>query len=135
MTRLFLTEKIETVALKEVPLRLLAHLGDAVLHLYERERQILQAANAKQMHNRVSLRVNAEKQARLLDGILPKLSYDELDLVRRARNLKGANYRKAEQTAYRKATALEALVGHLYLTDSVRLAEILALTTACRSGD
>ena len=128
MSRLFLTSDIKATDVNEIPLRNLAHLGDAVFHLFEREREILQSANAKQMHNRVTLRVNAEKQAGLLFHITPRLTPAESDVVRRARNLKAANYRKGEQSSYRQATAFEALVGYLYLVDTDRLKEILHWT-------
>ncbi|MDR3616689.1 MAG: ribonuclease III domain-containing protein [Candidatus Obscuribacterales bacterium] len=128
MSRLFLSAAIKTTDVNEIPLRNLAHLGDAVFHLFEREREILQSANAKQMHNRVTMRVNAEKQAVLLFQIAPRLNSVENDIVRRARNLKAANYRKGEQAAYRQATAFEALVGYLYLTDTQRLKEVLHWT-------
>jgi len=109
-------------------MRLLAHLGDAVFHLYEREREILSASSAKQMHNRVTSRVNAERQAQLLDQISPALNPLELDITRRARNVKAANYKKGDQSAYRKATAFEALIGYLYLSDLTRLQEVLDST-------
>jgi ribonuclease-3 family protein len=128
VSRLFLPTDLKTTAVNELPLRNLAHLGDAVFHLFEREREILQSANAKQMHNRVTMRVNAEKQAVLLFQITPRLNSVENDIVRRARNLKAANYRKGEQASYRQATAFEALVGYLYLTDTQRLKEVLHWT-------
>lgn len=128
MSRLFLLSEIKTTDVNDLPLRNLAHLGDAVFHLFEREREILQSANAKQMHNRVTLRVNAEKQADLLLQLLPRLNSTESEIIRRARNMKAANYRKGEQSAYRQATAFEALVGYLYLTDLDRLKQILHWT-------
>jgi len=134
VSRLFLSADINTTDVNEIPLRNLAHLGDAVFHLFEREREILQSANAKQMHNRVTLRVNAEKQAVLLFQITPRLNSVESDVVRRARNLKAANYRKGEQASYRHATAFEALVGYLYLTDLDRLKTILNWTLEQRKA-
>jgi ribonuclease-3 family protein len=128
VSRLFLATELKTADVNEIPLRNLAHLGDAVFHLFEREREILQSANAKQMHNRVTMRVNAEKQAVLLFQVAPRLNPGETDIVRRARNLKAANYRKGEQASYRQATAFEALIGYLYLTDVIRLKEILNWT-------
>jgi ribonuclease-3 family protein len=134
VSRLFLSTDIKATDVNEIPLRNLAHLGDAVFHLFEREREILQSANAKQMHNRVTLRVNAEKQSVLLFQIAPRLNTVENDIVRRARNLKAANYRKGEQASYRQATAFEALVGYLYLTDTDRLKEVLHWTLETVSG-
>ncbi len=130
MNRLFLNQEITAAQVHDVPLRILAHLGDAVFHLYEREREILSASSAKQMHNRVTSRVNADRQAQLLDQIADGLSDHELDITRRARNIKAANYKKGDQSAYRKATAFEALLGYLYLTDLKRLQEVLDSTLA-----
>ncbi len=118
------------LAARELPLRLLAHLGDAVFELFERERQVLNAPTAKRLHQKVVGRVNASSQASLLTELMPHLSAAEEDIVRRARNLKVSGARRANQGAYRYATALEALLGYLYLTDKGRLGELLDLTLA-----
>jgi ribonuclease-3 family protein len=107
--------------------RLLAHLGDAVFHLYEREREILSAATASQMHANATKRASATGQADLLELISTRLTDTEADIVRRARNAK-THQRRADQAAYRLATAFEALVGYLYLTNPSRLEEVLAWT-------
>lgn len=83
-------------------------------------------SSASQMHKRA--RVKATQQAELLQLLMPSLTEPELDLVRRARNLKATGFRKVDQTSYRHATAFEALLGYLYLTDLVRLKEILQIT-------
>ena len=119
-------QTIETSDVKDVSLRSLAHLGDAVFHLYEREREVTRTSSASQMHKRA--RVKATQQAELLQLLMPSLSEFELDLVRRARNLKATGFRKVDQTSYRHATAFEALLGYLYLTDFARLKEILRIT-------
>ena len=67
-------------------------------------------------------------QANILNQITPQLSEDELEIVRRARNLKTSVARRSDQAAYRRATAFEALLGYLYLTDGTRLRDVLALT-------
>ncbi|HEY9870974.1 MAG TPA: ribonuclease III domain-containing protein [Candidatus Obscuribacterales bacterium] len=110
---------------RTIPLRLLAHLGDAVFDLYVRELEILNSISARQLHHKVTAIVRAVRQAELLDSILPRLDEREAEVVRRARNLKPAGYRRSGQGAYRKATAFEALVGYLYLTDRERLRALL----------
>ncbi len=107
--------------------RLLAHLGDAVFHLYERERQLLLAKTASQIHRKATIRSSAVGQANLLEGINSRLNDAEADIVRRARNMKAAQ-RHSQQAAYRLATAFEALLGYLYLTNADRLDEVLAWT-------
>lgn len=114
--------------LGEIPLRALAQLGDAVFHLFERERQITTIASAMQLHRKVVLRVNAAKQADLLEKISGSLTERENDIVRRARNLSGRGPRKQDQATYRLSTAFEALLGYLYLSDEKRLLHILQLT-------
>jgi ribonuclease-3 family protein len=124
---LFLEPK-EAPTVHNLPMRLLAHLGDAVFHLYEREREILFAVSAKELHNRVVLRVNADMQAKLLDQVMGSLNEAEADIVRRARNIKATGSRRPNQANYRKSTAFEALLGYLYLTDQSRMKEILSIT-------
>jgi ribonuclease-3 family protein len=114
---------------KNLDLRNLAHLGDAVFDLYQRERQLLDAVTVNSMHKKVVNRVNSKAQARLLHLLRPQLTEEESDIVRRARNLKTAGFRKnVEQSTLRQATAFEALVGYLYLTDETRLQSVLNLT-------
>ena len=120
--------KLLRTEIVDVTPKSLAHLGDAVFHLFEREREIAHFSSAKQMHNRA--RVNASVQANLLESITPHLTEQELEIVRRARNLKATGSRKAEQATYRLATAFEALLGFLYLTDADRLRAVLRLTLA-----
>lgn len=115
---------------KEIDLRSLAHLGDAVFELHERERQLLQQATVKSLHNKVVGRVNSREQARLLVQLKPLLTEAEQDIVRRARNLKVSGFRRnVEQSVMRQATAFEALIGYLYLTDEERLQNLLTFTS------
>ncbi len=113
---------------KLIPLRILAHLGDAVFALYERERETLRSVNVRQMHDKTASRTSAAIQCKLLALLVPQLTDEEKDLVRRARNLKASGSRSAGQASYRKATAFEALLGYLYLTSPERLRQLLAIT-------
>jgi len=124
------TATLPSEAAKLVPMRLLAHLGDAVFHLFERERQILSTVSAHTLHKKAQVRVNAKGQAEILDFLQAELSEDEQDIVRRARNIKNTRFRKGEKQANLKATAFEALVGYLYLTDPERLKALLLSSTA-----
>jgi ribonuclease-3 family protein len=109
--------------------RVLAHLGDAVFHLFERENEVLRVVTVKQMHERMVSRASAAHQADILDAIYDQLESHEQDVVRRARNAK-AQKAAGKQTlaVYRKATAFEALLGYLYLTDPERLLAVLRQT-------
>lgn len=107
--------------------RVLAHLGDAVFHLYERERETLLAHDVKSMHEKLAVRSSAEFQAELLGKIEDTLEEDEKDIVRRARNVKATGH-KDRQNSVRRATAFEALLGYLYLTKPERLLVVLSQT-------
>jgi ribonuclease-3 family protein len=114
---------------RDMPLKNLAHLGDAVFELFEREREAHRAATVEGLHDKVVARVNSRQQGQLLLLIKPFLNEEELDIVRRARNLKPGIRRNVEQAVLRQATAFEALIGYLYLTDEARLQELLGKTT------
>lgn len=123
---MFLQKSHSEESLDQLSLRQLALLGDAVFHLFERERELLLTSSACQMHRRA--RVSAKAQAELLHQLSPALTDKEKDIVRRARNMKPAHYKASDQSEYRRATAFEALLGYLYLSDENRLIEILMLT-------
>jgi ribonuclease III family protein len=120
---------------RNLDLRTLAHLGDSVFELFERER-VLTLATVDKVHKKVVGRVNSKEQARLLLRLRPLLLDPEQDIVRRARNLKPSGFRRnVEQSILRQATAFEALVGFLYLTDETRLKELLLATTSENEPD
>lgn len=119
----------------DISLRQLAHVGDAVFHLFVREKEVLRASSAKEMHKRTAGIVSYKGQAKALNKLTESLNEEEKDLVRRARNMKPAAYRRSEQALYRKATAFEALLGYLYLTDSARLNHLLNLMNEPKGGE
>lgn len=96
--------------------RALAHLGDAVYELWVRETAITQHQKSEDLHGYTTARVKAETQARLLEQLLPELTEDEADLVKRAQNMPVPVGRRSNQAVYRKATAFEVLIGYWYLT-------------------
>lgn len=95
----------------------LAHLGDAVYELLVRAYLCAQGkATGKGLHRAAVELVKAPAQARLADQILPILTAEELAVFKRGRN---ANVNtiphNASRSDYLKATALECLLGYLYL--------------------
>lgn len=112
---------------KDVGLRNLAHLGDSVYELFIREYTVSQTQNIKKLHQLTVSFVNAEFQAELLAKIEPELHEEELDIIRRARNLPTTTARRVNHKLHRLATAFEAFLGYLYLNDKKRLEEILKL--------
>ena len=95
----------------------LAHIGDAVfellvrLHLAEEGRE-----TSENLHLASVAMVKASAQAEDMRRILPALSGEELAVYHRGRNAHVHSVPKhAKVGDYHEATALEALLGYLYL--------------------
>ncbi|MBQ2952075.1 MAG: ribonuclease III [Clostridia bacterium] len=96
----------------------LAHVGDTVWELLVRSRMLYRGYNVRHMHREAIACVNAGAQSRAMARIWPMLTPDEADVARRGRNAHPHHAAPKNQDAadYHQATALEALVGYLYLT-------------------
>ncbi len=109
----------------------LAFIGDSVHTLFVRE-HCLNESNLKleNYHLKSSGFCKASSQAKALKIIMPILSDEEQNIVRRARNAKPKHHAKNANTAdYSYATAFEALIGYLYIKEEKeRLNEILNLS-------
>lgn len=110
----------------------LAFIGDAIHTAFVREyvltnEQDLKIAN---YHNLAKKFCNAKHQKDVLEKILAILTDNEKEVVRRARNAKSKHKAKNfDEEEYKKATAFEALIGYLYLSNqSERLKEILNMS-------
>jgi ribonuclease III family protein len=106
----------------------LAYLGDTVYDLYIRTSLIAEGrGNAGTLHQLSIKFVNARSQAQLARRIFDSFSEDEKAVFTRGRNAKSATVPKNMTVAdYHQATALEALIGFLYLTGRVdRIEEII----------
>ena len=95
----------------------LAHVGDAVFELLVRSWLCARGkATGKGLHRAAVAIVCAESQARRAEKLLPLLTEEETGVFRRGRN---ANVHSiphhASRAQYQQATALEALLGWLYL--------------------
>jgi len=106
----------------------LAYLGDAVYELYIRAMLIFPPKRSQTYHLQVVSWVRAESQAQLLLHLNPHLTAEELDIVRRGRNAATGKPRRLKGQVYQQATALETLLGYLYLADRDRLHHLLALS-------
>ena len=96
-----------------------AYIGDDVFDLIIRT-IVVGRGNSRpdKLHNTTIKYVSAVAQAKMHDAVLPLLSEEEADLLRRGRNSKPHTKAKnATSEEYMKATALETLVGYLYLKD------------------
>lgn len=106
----------------------LAYIGDAVWELYVRHHLLASGMIKPHDLQKQSIRfVSAKAQATALKQLLPKLTEVERDVVRRGRNAKSKTTPKnATVLDYRHSTAMEALVGFLYLTDQIsRLTQLM----------
>ena len=108
----------------------LAHMGGAVFELLVRERLCAAGlAKSEQLHRATVEHVSAPAQAVFADAILPLLTGAELAVYRRGRNAHvHAIPKNATPGQYGKATALEALLGSLYLSGQTeRIGELFAV--------
>ena len=95
----------------------LAHLGDAVYELLARSWLCAHGkATGKNLHRAAVELVRAEAQAERSQKILPLLGEEEQAVYKRGRNAHVNSIpRGASRGDYLKATALESLMGWLYL--------------------
>ena len=106
-----------------------AYVGDCVYELYIRTK-LVNETNLKphKLHIESIKYVKVKAQAELLEKIMDKLTEEEQDIVRRARNTQNHHLPKnSNVTEYMYATAFEGLIGYLYLTkQDERLKEIFS---------
>ncbi len=96
----------------------LAYIGDAVWELLIRARLVQRGLNVRHMHREAVGSVNAGAQARAFGRIRDLLSEEEAEIALRGRNAHphhGAPKNQAPAD-YAEATAMECLIGCLYLT-------------------
>ncbi|HBN27925.1 MAG TPA: Mini-ribonuclease 3, partial [Clostridiaceae bacterium] len=104
--------------------------GDAVYELYVRSHTLSLKKGGIHEHHIESVKfAKAKSQAKMLISIMPSLSSEEQDIVRRGRNTKTTHIPKnAGVLEYRRATAFEALIGYLYLSRKYsRVSEIMKM--------
>ena len=106
----------------------LAYLGDALYDLYVRERLVAHGGRVRMLHREAIHLVCAHAQSEALKRVEDRLTEAEADVVRRARNADQHPPRNADPGEYHRATALEALIGWLYVTGQRdRMNELLRL--------
>lgn len=107
----------------------LAYIGDAIYEVYIRNHVVLKGGKPSVYHQRTISYVSAKAQASIIHYILPLLSEQEQDIVKRGRNAKSYTMPKnANMIDYRYSTAFEALIGFLFLSNNMeRLEEIISL--------
>lgn len=106
----------------------LAYIGDAVYEVYIRQYVVSQTNHRpNHLHKTATQFVSAKAQSKLLEKLLPMLTEEEIDIVKRGRNAKsGTTAKNADVLEYRHSTAFECLIGYLYYTQSYeRLKELM----------
>lgn len=124
----FLSKKIfKESSLRQISPISLAYLGDVVYELYIREYYLFPLKRINDYHQKVVEKVKAESQALYLEYLQSYLTEEEKEIVRRGRNAVKKSPRRLSLKIYQQATALETLLGYLYLHDGERLAYLLNL--------
>lgn len=111
----------------------LAYVGDAVYETYIRSHVLKSGkTHVDVLHNLAVKYVRADAQAAAIKHLFDKLTPEEQNLVKRARNHKSMSRPKnTDIITYKWATALEALIGRLYLDENTeRLEDIISMAIA-----
>ena len=102
---------------EQLPGLTLAFVGDAVYEIYVRTMMLEKSMNAHVLNKRCVKLVNNRTQSALYEVLEPELNDVELGVLHRGRNAKGIVPKNANTQDYRRATAIEALVGYWSLMD------------------
>ena len=109
--------------------KVLAYIGDAVYEIMIRSYLLKVKTNDLNKLQSLKIKyVSAKNQALILDDLINNnlLNEEELQTVKRARNTKVSSKPKnTDIITYKKATALEALFGKLYLEEDLKRIEEL----------
>ncbi len=102
----------------QMPPLTLAYIGDCIFDLYVRAKYVLNCAkNAGRLHSMSIRLVNAKAQAEFAHLWMERFTEQEKEIFMRGRNAKSPSAPKNMSIAdYKYATAIEAVVGYLYLT-------------------
>lgn len=101
----------------------LAYIGDAVYELIVRRRLVTHPEGTAHPGTYALPYVTAASQSAALARMEDALTEEELAVFKRGRNCVHGNVPKnASAVDYRRATGLEALMGHLWLTDNFQRA-------------
>ena len=107
----------------------LAYLGDAVYELYIREYLISKGlVKVNDLQNESLKYVSASSQSNHLKRLIDNnfLTEDEIDIVKRGRNMSSHNKKNTDIVTYKRSTGLECLIGNLKINNSnERIKEIM----------
>ena len=107
--------------LRNINILVLAYLGDTIYEDYIRKYLILSGiSNVNDLQSASINYVSARSQAKFITELMNKdfFTEEELNVIMRARNNKSnAHPKNCDIVTYKYATALEALIGYLELSD------------------
>ncbi|WP_029543956.1 ribonuclease III domain-containing protein [Selenomonas sp. AB3002] len=120
------SQKYDSVDVKQLSPLVLAYVGDAYFHLFVRTRLLsYEQGKVQALHSFSAQIVSAVWQCRAYQGLEKMLTEEEKGIYRRGRNAKSHAPRSASVAEYHASTGFEALLGSLYLTEQhERLHEI-----------
>ena len=127
--------KVENI--NEISTAALAYMGDAVYEQAVREYLIKRGLyDTNRLHREATSFVSAFAQAHIIKELFDDLDEKEQALVKRARNRKVTTKAKnADIVTYKWATAFEALIGYLYLTEQTeRLTWVIDIAVNIAGG-
>lgn len=105
----------------EINVLVLAYLGDAIYENYVRKYLISKnIPNVNELQKEAIKYVSAVNQARFLQELMNNNFFfdDEINVIKRARNYKSSSHPKnCDIVTYKHATALEAVIGYLSLSN------------------
>lgn len=115
----------------EINVLVLAYLGDTIYENYVRKHLInKKIGNVNDLQTMSINYVSAVNQAKFLQKLMDDnfFSEEEINVIKRARNYKSNSHPKnCDIVTYKHATALEALIGYLELTNQhERINEIMS---------
>ena len=107
----------------------IAYLGDAVYELWIREYLINKGiAKVNDLQTESIKYVSAKNQSMHLDRLIESnfLTEDEIDIVKRGKNMKSHGKSNVDIVTYKNSTGLECLIGSLKLDGNIkRIDEIM----------
>ena len=104
----------------------LAYIGDTVYDLYVRTHIVKnQMGKVQALHKLASGVVNAKAQAAAATLLLPKLTQRENEIFKYGKNAKSKPPKNMSVEDYSLATAIEAVIGYLYLTGQTERTDAL----------
>lgn len=95
----------------------LAYIGDIVFSTYVRLRILPNSSQVRVLHDLSAKMVSAVCQAKAMRALAAELTEEEAGVYHRGRNAKSMVPKSASVQEYREATAFEALIGYLFLSD------------------